>query len=115
MSGATPYGSIDHQVPVRPAPHRISSAMNSTPWRSQISRIRWKYSGLGVEAPVEDPPTGSAMNAATVSEPSRSIASSSTAPLHTGHCGSWPRQRQRYGYDAGTRCTSTSHSRNIVL
>src|SRR5207302_1360411 len=50
-----------HQVPVRPAPHRISSATNSTWWRSQISRIVRKYSGRGVDAPVAEPPTGSAM------------------------------------------------------
>src|SRR5207249_11616879 len=37
-----PYCSIAHHVPVRPAPTRISSATNSTWWRSQISRIRLK-------------------------------------------------------------------------
>src|SRR6266576_2007272 len=66
-SGATPYGSIAHQLPVRPAPHRISSATKSTSCRSQISRIVRKYSGRGVDAPVDEPPTGSAMKAATVS------------------------------------------------
>src|SRR6266700_2250054 len=83
-SGATPYGSIAHQLPVRPAPHRISSATKSTSCRSQISRIVRKYSGRGVDAPVDEPPTGSAMNAATVSAPARSIASSSAAPLGKG-------------------------------
>src|SRR5437899_9941307 len=78
-SGATPYGSIAHQLPVRPAPHRISSATKSTSCRSQISRIVRKYSGRGVDAPVDEPPTGSAMNAATVSAPASSIACSSAA------------------------------------
>src|SRR6266702_426718 len=85
MSGATPYGSIAHHVPVRPTPTSTSSAMKRTSWRSQISRTCVKYSGRGVEAPVEDPPTGSAMNAATCSAPSCSIASWSTAALHTGN------------------------------
>src|SRR2546428_3687704 len=74
-----------------------------------------KYSGRGVEAPVDDPPTGSAMNAATVSAPSRRIAASSAAPLHVGHAASSPRHSQRYGYGAGIRATSTSHSRNGSL
>ena len=65
MSGATPYGSIAHQVPVRPTPTSTSSATKSTSWRSQISRTRLKYSGRGVDAPVDEPPTGSAMKAAT--------------------------------------------------
>src|SRR2546422_6485289 len=91
-SGATPYGSIAHQLPVRPAPHRISSATKSTSCRSQISRIVRKYSGRGVDAPVDEPPTGSAMKAATVSAPARSIACSSAAPLQAGQVGSSPRQ-----------------------
>src|SRR5581483_7528316 len=57
-SGVVPEGSIAHQVPVRPAPTRISSAMNSTRWRSLISRTRRKYSGRGVEAPVGGSSTG---------------------------------------------------------
>ena len=66
MSGITPYGSIADQVPVRPAPVRTSSAMKSTLYLSQISRTRRKYPGEGTDAPVELPPTGSAMNAATI-------------------------------------------------
>src|SRR5438034_5300181 len=82
-SGATPYGSIAHQLPVRPAPHRISSATKSTSCRSQISRIVRKYSGRGVDAPVDEPPTGSAMNAATVSAPARDRKSTRLNSSHT--------------------------------
>src|SRR4029079_3157050 len=87
MSGITPYGSIADQVPVRPAPDRTSSAMNSTLYLSQISRTRRKYPRAGTDAPVETPPTGSAMKAATFSAPARRIASSRTEPLHIGHAG----------------------------
>src|SRR5207253_475583 len=86
-SGATPYGSIAHQLPVRPAPHKISSATKSTSCRSQISRIVRKYSGRGVDAPVDEPPTGSALNAAPVSAPARPVACSSRAPLQAGRGG----------------------------
>ena len=67
MSGTTPYGSSADQVPVRPAPVRTSSATSRTPWRSQAARTRRQYSGAGTDAPVDDPPTGSASTAATVS------------------------------------------------
>src|SRR2546427_3550444 len=55
------------------------------------------------------------MNAAPGSAPSRRIAASSAAPLHVGHAASSPRHSQRYGYGAGIRATSTSHSRNGSL
>ena len=50
--------------------------MKSTSLRSQISRTFGKYSSEGVQTPPA-PFTGSAMKAATVSAPSRAIASSS--------------------------------------
>src|SRR5204863_536003 len=46
--------------------------------------------------PVEEPPTGSAMNAATVSAPARRIAASRAVPLQVGHAASAPRHSQRY-------------------
>ena len=45
-----------------------------------------------VHVPVDDPPTGSAMNAATRSGPVRAMASSSASPLHAGQNGGSPRQ-----------------------
>ena len=39
MSGTAPYGSSADQVPVRPAPTSTSSAIQSTSYRSQISRM----------------------------------------------------------------------------
>src|SRR2546427_6139380 len=50
-----------------------------------------------LDAPVEEPPTGSAMKAATESGPSCRMAASNAAPLHAGHSGSRPPQAQRYG------------------
>ena len=49
------------------------------------------------EAPVDVPPTGSAMKAATVSGPSRSSTSSRALPLQLGHSPLSPRHRQWYG------------------
>src|SRR5215218_541157 len=49
----------------------------------------------------DEPPTGSAMNAATVSRSSRMIASSSAAPLQAGQYGGTPPHAQRYAYGAG--------------
>ena len=89
--------------------------MKSTPCRSQISRTRAKYSGGGTDAPVDDPPTGSAMNAATLSGPVRAIASSSASPLHAGQSGGSPRQAHRYEYGAGIEQYSGIHSWKIVL
>src|SRR2546430_13557752 len=48
-----PYTTL-FRSPVRPAPHRISSATKSTSCRSQISRIVRKYWGRGVDAPVDE-------------------------------------------------------------
>ena len=51
------------------------------------------------EAPVEEPPIGSAMKAATVPGPALRIAASSAVPSLSGH-------------GAGTRGTGTSQSSN---
>jgi len=51
-------------VPVRPKPVIISSKINNTPCRSQISRSRGKYSGGGITTP-HAAEMGSAMTAAT--------------------------------------------------
>src|SRR6187431_1551117 len=96
MSGTTPYGSSADHVPVRPAPVSTSSATSSTSYRSQISRTRRQYSDWGTAAPVDEPPTGSAMNAATVSGPARTMASSTASPLHAGQYGGVPLHAQRY-------------------
>src|SRR3989442_1008485 len=66
-------------------------------------------------APGDDPPPGAAMNAPTLPAPSRRIAASRAAPLLVGLAASSPRPSQRYGYGAGIRATSTSHSRNGSL
>ncbi len=95
MSGTTPYGSSADQVPVRPAPVSTSSATSRTPWRSQAARTRRQYSGAGTDAPVDDPPTGSASTAATVPGPSRRIAASTASPLQLGQSGGTPRQAHR--------------------
>ena len=56
-----------------------SSAISSTPCRSQISRSACQYPSGGTTAPAAEPTTGSAMNAATVSGPSASISRSTSA------------------------------------
>ena len=84
MSGVTPKCSTAAQVPVRPAPVRTSSHTSSTSWRSQISRMRCQYPAGGTEPPVDEPPIGSAMKAATLSGPSARIARSSASPVIAG-------------------------------
>ena len=64
MSGFTSQWSTANHLPVRPQPAITSSAISSTPWRSQISRRRGKYSGGGMRTPLV-PTTGSTMIAAT--------------------------------------------------
>src|SRR6185437_866573 len=108
MSGTTPYGSSADHVPVRPAPVSTSSATSRTPVRSQAARTRRQYSGAGTDAPLDEPPTGSAMTAATLSGFARAMAVSTASPLQLGHSGGMPRHSQRYAYGAGTRTTSTS-------
>jgi hypothetical protein len=115
MSGATSKVSIADHVPVRPAPTSTSSAMNNTSCSSQISRTRWKYSIGGTDAPVDDPPIGSAMNAATFSAPSRWIAAARCSALQASQSGAAPLHSHRYGYGAGICTTSISHSRKRVL
>ena len=95
MSGTTPYGSSADQVPVRPAPVRISSATSRTPWRSQAARTRRQYSGAGTDAPVDDPRPARPCTAATVPGPSRRSAASTASPLQLGQSGGTPRQAQR--------------------
>ncbi len=95
MSGTTPYGSSADQVPVRPAPVSTSSAISRMPVRSQAARTRGQYSGAGTEAPVDEPPTGSAITAAIVSGPSRASAASSASPLQVGQRGGCPWHSQR--------------------
>src|SRR5512138_1861534 len=102
-SGTMPYGSSADQVPVRPAPVSTSSATSRTPVRSQAARTRRQYSGAGTDAPEDDPPTGSAMTAATVSGFARAMAASTASPLQLGQSGGVPRHSQRYAYEAGTR------------
>src|SRR5690349_16586708 len=98
MSGTTDSDSSADQVPVRPAPQRISSATNSTSYVEQMSRAwRQNLSG-GTIAPVDDPPTGSAMNAATFSATVSAIAISRFAESY-----------------AGMRTTSTSQPLKAVL
>ena len=45
MSGSTPAASIAHQLPVRPMPDWISSAMSRMPCSSHSSRRPWRNSG----------------------------------------------------------------------
>ena len=78
MSGRTSSCSQANNVPVRPMPHITSSKISSTPYWSQISRIRLKYPGTGGTAPDVAPTTGSATKAKTVSAPSRKISASSS-------------------------------------
>ena len=59
-SGVTPSCSTAYSVPLRPMPHMTSSAISSTPWRSQTSRTRRKYVDTAVTAPKVAPTTGSA-------------------------------------------------------
>ena len=81
-----------------------SSATNSTSWRSQISRTVRKYSGGGTEAPVDEPPTGSARKAATVSAPASRIAASSAS-----RCRSDRRHRSRRRRSGKRRNGDTDH------
>ena len=70
-SGTTPYGSSADQVPVRPAPVSTSSA---TAGHRAGRRPRAPGASTAAAAPTrrsDEPPTGSAMTAATVSGPSR--------------------------------------------
>ena len=75
MSGTTFQCSMPNHLPVRPQPVMTSSAMSSTPWRSQMSRSIGQYSGAGTATPAEKE-TGSAITAATVFGPSSRMMSS---------------------------------------
>ena len=84
-SGTTPQCSMPNHLPVRPNPVATSSAMSSTPYLSQISRIIGQYSSPGTMAPRSNTPTGSPMNAATVSGPWNRIRSSTACAHRTAH------------------------------
>ena len=55
-------------VPVRPKPVITSSAMRTTPWRSQMRLSAGQYSSDGTAAPAAED-TGSAITAATDDAP----------------------------------------------
>ena len=66
MSGATPACSMANNLPVRPKPDWISSAIITIPCRVHASRIfRWKGAGIGTKP--ASPWTGSIRIAATAS------------------------------------------------
>ena len=68
MSGVTPNAWPPKALPVRPKPQMTSSKISRMPWRSQISRIRFRYPFGGTRMPNE-PAIGSITQAAMVSAP----------------------------------------------
>src|SRR2546429_383080 len=80
----------------QPAPPHVTPPGEKAPGRgSKPPPPPRNYWGGGGDPPVEEPPPGSAMNAATRLAPTRAIACSSTAPLHTGQPASSPRHAHR--------------------
>ena len=78
MSGLMSKVWAPHTLPVRPKPQITSSQMNRTSYFFSTAWILAKYPLGGISTPPA-PITGSAMNAATVSGPSRWMSASRLA------------------------------------